>query len=555
MTTLSSAHAASLWSLSVQPESLAKDLIKLLPEEEPSPERQAELMRRVRQSLQAQGYYDAAIVASAEEPGRVSVVAGPQIRFRVVNYQLLGAAAEDVRFRPQEPLLRPGEPLIHANYEAFKQSVTNQATERGYYDARWLVNRVEVDVPAQAADVYLGFDSGQRYRFGTIQFQNPDGTPLTALNPVVAAQLVPFQAGQPITARRVFEAQTQLRDSRYFRDVQVVMDTEARAEGAIPVQVIADASLPSRYSYGAGFSTDVGPRVLAEWQRPLLNPQGHGAEASAEWSLIRQNLTAQYRLPWQHPLQDRLEFSIGIQQERIEDTDTLQTVVSAQRVLAPPRRWQKSWGVRLFEERFERDNGERGAQLFLAPTASLSRLRQVGGNDPVSGNRWSFQAEGASESLLSSASYLQLRAGYRHLMPVGDAFQVMGRLDTGALITDAFDQVPTTLRFFAGGDNSVRGFDFRALSPRDAQGLAVGGQFLVASSLEATWRWRPTWRPAVFVDAGQAFDTFSEARLAVGTGLGIRWVSPVGQIRLDVASAVSEPGAPLRLHLTLGSPL
>ena len=166
------------------------------------------------------------------------------------------------------------------------------------------------------------------------------------------------------------------------------MDTEARAEGAIPVQVIADASLPSRYSYGAGFSTDVGPRVLAEWQRPLLNPQGHGAEASAEWSLIRQNLTAQYRLPWQHPLQDRLEFSIGIQQERIEDTDTLQTVVSAQRVLAPPRRWQKSWGVRLFEERFERDNGERAkAAVQRVQHRGLHELEREEVRRPCEGGR------------------------------------------------------------------------------------------------------------------------------------------------------------------------
>jgi translocation and assembly module TamA len=73
--------------------------------------------------------------------------------------------------------------------------------------------------------------------------------------------------------------------------------------------------------------------------------------------------------------------------------------------------------------------------------------------------------------------------------------------------------------------------------------------------VEYNWRWRPTWRPAVFMDVGNAFTNASDASLAAGLGVGIRWISPVGPIRVDLASAVSEPGKPLRLHLTIGSPL
>ena len=77
---------------------------------------------------------------------------------------------------------------------------------------------------------------------------------------------------------------------------------------------------------------------------------------------------------------------------------------------------------------------------------------------------------------------------------------------------------------------------------------------MVAGSFEYAWRWLPTWRPAVFIDAGNAY-TGSWQPLKLGAGVGIRWISPVGPVRFDIASAISEPGKPLRLHLTLGAAL
>lgn len=128
------------------------------------------------------------------------------------------------------------------------------------------------------------------------------------------------------------------------------------------------------------------------------------------------------------------------------------------------------------------------------------------------------------------------------------------RADAGAIVSPRFAEVPPSVRFYAGGDSSVRGYDYRALSPVNADGDTVGGQYLVTGSIEYNWRWRPAWRPAVFLDAGNAFDAHWQP-LAIGAGAGLRWISPVGPVRVDVASAVSEPGRPLRLHITLGSPL
>jgi len=510
----------------------------------------------VRQTLQALGYYDPVIkVFMTSDSPRLVVKAGKPVRLRVINVQLVGDAENDDRFRVPSFPLKAGDVLDQGQYDSFKQRLEDLALERGYFDSRWLVSRIEVNLQDQVADVYLGFDSGTRYRFGAISYREVDGKPLRALNALQLERLTPFKSGDPVSSRQIFQLQKNLIETRYFRDAQVSLRRDQVTDRRVPVEVVADSRLPSLYSFGLGFATDVGPRLQAEWQRPLLNRDGHGIQVTTELAQQRQSGEVRYRMPWKHPLEDRLEFALGFQKDRIDDTDTTQTVTSAQRVFDPRRGWQRSVGLRLFDERFQRDSGDKGAERVLAPYASFNRVQSQGGIDPSQGSRVLFQTEAASRSLLSTSDFVSLRAGYRWLNTYQDRHMLLLRGDAGAILSADFERVPPSLRFYAGGDNSVRGFDYRALSPRNALNETVGGQYLLAASVEYNWRWRPAWRPAVFLDAGNAFTQVSDARMAAGLGVGLRWISPVGPIRLDLASAVSEPGKPLRLHLTIGSPL
>ncbi|MFP5506345.1 MAG: autotransporter assembly complex protein TamA, partial [Gammaproteobacteria bacterium] len=118
---------------------------------------------------------------------------------------------------------------------------------------------------------------------------------------------------------------------------------------------------------------------------------------------------------------------------------------------------------------------------------------------------------------------------------------------------DGFRELPASLRFFAGGDQSVRGYDFQELGPRDASGQVIGGKHLVFGSLEYEHRVHGNWGVAAFVDTGNAFNSTHEG-LETGAGIGLRWRSPIGMVRLDLAAAVSQDNA-LRLHFTLGPDL
>src|SRR5690606_9543527 len=116
---------------------------------------------------------------------------------------------------------------------------------------------------------------------------------------------------------------------------------------------------------------------------------------------------------------------------------------------------------------------------------------------------------------------------------------------------DEFSELPASLRFFAGGDQSVRGYRYNSLGPTDASGEVIGGRKLLVGSLEYEHRIRGGWSAAVFYDAGNALEDYGDS-LARGAGFGVRWLSPIGQVRIDLASALSEDGNPWRLHLNIG---
>ncbi len=549
------------WQLTVTPDHLQDEIALSVAELSPPADKDADTFiasstETVRQTLQALGYYDpdVALVVEQNKP-RLTVNAGQPVRLRVINVQLVGDAEQDSRFRLPAFPQAASDILNHGQYETFKQRLEELALERGYFDSRWLVSRIEVNLQERVADIYLGFDSGARYQFGSISYREVDGTPLRALNALQLERLTPFKAGDAINNRQLFQLQKNLIETRYFREAQVSFRRDQTSNRQVPIEVVVDSRLPSLYSFGLGFATDVGPKLKAEWQRPLLNRDGHGVQVSTEIAAQRQSGEIRYRMPWKHPLEDRLEFALGIQKDRIDDTDTVQTVTSVQRVLDPRRGWQRSFGVRFLDERFQRDSGVKGAERILAPYASFNRVQSLGGIDPSRGSRLLFQLEAASQAVLSTSDFVSLRAGYRWLNTYQDLHMLLLRGDAGAIISTDFERVPPSLRFYAGGDNSVRGFDFRSLAPRNSLNETIGGQYLLAASVEYNWRWRPTWRPAVFMDVGNAFTQASDAKLAAGLGVGIRWISPVGPIRVDFASAVSEPGKPLRLHLTIGSPL
>jgi translocation and assembly module TamA len=195
-----------------------------------------------------------------------------------------------------------------------------------------------------------------------------------------------------------------------------------------------------------------------------------------------------------------------------------------------------------------------GFSTLLMPGANWSR---TWGNNFIStldGLRFNIGFRGASKNFLSDTDFFQLQGGIKGITSLGQHDRIIARGSLGGTWTEEFHQLPSSVRFFAGGSQSVRGYAYQSLGPVDSSGDVVGGKHLMVGSVEFEHSFQGKWGVALFYDAGNAIDDIDD-RLERGAGFGLRWRSPVGPIRFDLASAITRDGSPWRLHINIGPDL
>ncbi len=250
---------------------------------------------------------------------------------------------------------------------------------------------------------------------------------------------------------------------------------------------------------------------------------------------------------------DSLRFTGSYQEEDIEDTRSRRTSLGAQWQSRLASGWQQVVSLRREEDRF-RVGDNRQRTVLVLPGLSYSYLYRDSPVDPSRGYRFQFESAGGQRDMLSDIDVIHLTAAAKGLVTVGTTgHRFLARVRAGGIGTNDFEQVPPFLRFFAGGDQSVRGYGYRTLGPTDDEGDNVGGRFLLTGSVEYQYPLSSSWRLATFVDEGNAFDNLGDP-LKTGVGVGVRWVSPVGPIRLDVARGLDEPEN-FRIHFSMGPEL
>lgn len=352
---------------------------------------------------------------------------------------------------------------------------------------------------------------------------------------------------------------------------------EARQTKTIPVIVTLNADQLNNLEAGIGYGTDTGVRLRSQYRRSIVNDRGHTFDANLEVSKIRQAFDGRYMIPYKDPINDYINLIGGYEREQrnnIGQGVQLQVesaVFGAERAIKKPLgEWQQTYSLRY---RLDRINGKDTLNTANLPDAfrvisdnpqqqsllvgyQISRTTQNNRIEPTQGLRQFYGIQLGSKNLLSEADMAILNAGWRFIYSFGDnaKHQAVGRGDVGYIASDDFNHVPYNLRYFAGGDQSLRGFDYKSLSPKE-DNVLLGGQILAVGSLEYNYLFRPKWRGAVFVDVGNAYDKDLSNPTAYGVGVGVRWSSPIGPIRFDVAAGVSEKQIPIRLHFFIGPPL
>ncbi|MDX1801287.1 MAG: BamA/TamA family outer membrane protein, partial [Marinobacter sp.] len=291
------------------------------------------------------------------------------------------------------------------------------------------------------------------------------------------------------------------------------------------------------------------------WTEHWINPMGHRRGAETELAAPRQSVSAWYEIPLDPPMTDSIRMTAGYQREDIEDVKSDRLTVGEQWQHALDDGWQRILSLRLEQERYQLGSKNSDSSRLLLPGVGYSKLSADSPLDPSRGYRLQLDLTGAHRALLSDADVAQVKALARGLITVADNHRFLGRLQVGAIATNQFAKVPPSLRFFAGGDQSVRGYGYQTLSPEDSDGVAIGGRYLVVGSVEYQYSLSQKWRLATFVDEGNAINALSDP-LATGVGVGIRWITPVGPLRLDIAKGLNDNlGGSWRLHFSMGPEL
>jgi len=391
---------------------------------------------------------------------------------------------------------------------------------------------------------------------------------------------------QSVVDETQFAGKVDTETDQNLRQLQVQQETketeeerlkvQAREEKKIPVIVTLNADRLNSAEVGAGYGSDTGARVRGQYRRAIVNRRGHSFDANLELSKIRQSIDGRYNIPYHHPLNDYISMVGGYEREEREDVAQgnglmiESAVAGVDRIIKRPRgSWQHTFGLRYRLDRITQDgvvdageipdaflanaNEQQQSLLFGYEVARTTSDKRV---NPGKGFRQTYKVELGSESLLSDADMAIVNAGWRFIYSLGenDNHQFVGRGDVGYIFAQDFTKVPYNLRYFTGGDQTIRGFDYKSLSPEE-NGFKLGGQALAVGSLEYNYQFKEGWRAAVFSDVGNAYDKDFNTPTAYSVGLGVRWASPIGPIRVDVASGISDDDHPIRIHFFIGSQL
>jgi translocation and assembly module TamA len=515
---------------------------------------QRRIVAETRQALEPLGYYEPEISYEVQNAGdklwrvTIHIEPGRPVRLSEVTIDVIGPGKDDRAIREllAAEEIKPGLRLNHGTYDRVKGSLVRAAKNEGYLDAKLTKHDLVIDRTERRANVDLQADTGERYSFGEIDIAQD------VITDEAMRRLLRMKPGDPYTLDTLLRTQYVLDDTQYFSVVDLESGDPDRDARTVPVTVSAEPSRKHRYAASVGYGTDTRVRGKFSWDNRRVNKDGHKFKLELLGSAIVKDLTGRYVVPVMDIALEKLEFTGTVREEELGDTFSQQAAVSAglTQVLG---RWQRVLQMRLSNETTTEADGTASTNFYVLPSISYSTMPSyiVGGRK----RPYFFSAElrGSPETLGSDASFLQLRMQGERVFDLGELWHLHLRSEVGISRIAATSDLPASQRFFAGGEGSVRGFALNELSPRDDQGRTIGGRNLATGTVEIVRDLPRNFGVAAFVDAGNAFDDFSEPLLEYSAGLGVRYSIAVASFGVDVAQALSESGRTPRLHLYIAT--
>lgn len=500
------------------------------------------------------GYYNSTVKATLIQDGKgfranYQIDKGPPVLVERVTNTVLGEGRDNSVLKKVVKGwdLPVGSVLDQALYEKEKKKLINSAIKEGYLDAVFAKKTIVINPDTNKADITLILDTKKQYVFGDTTCKQE------VLEQDLLNRYLPYQKGEAYRPAKIYELQAILYRTDFFRQVIVKGKMNDIKDHTIPVEIeLVSPEKLNKYSVGAGYATDTGVRGKLDWSNRMFNNRGHKISASLQVAERENSLLFLYKIPRKDPRYDTVIHSLGYQDTSWDDTDTrLLTGAVSQEHSGP--RFKYSAGLEIRDEVYDIGDTSGDSTLFL-PSLNAGYIFADDILNTKQGLSTFVNLLGAYKGVLSDASFLQATVSGKAIYTPFTQWKLIGRASIGGTLVDSIDSLPPSLRYYAGGDSTIRGYAYKSIGTEDSSGTVIGGRYLVVQSIELERIINQYWSVAGFWDGGTATDDLS-LDYYQGAGAGIRFRLPFGQIRFDLASAITEDGAPFRVHLTVGGDL
>lgn len=493
----------------------------------------------------------------------VTVTPGEPVRVRDADIRIEGQGGNDRYLAEDLAAFTPrvGDIFDHQTYEASKLKIVRRLAERGYLDADFLDRKVEVTRAEHAADIDLSWISGIRYDMGPTRFHQD------YFRPGLLDKLVYWKEGSYYHQGKLDRLRQSLVQLDYFSGIDIQANPEEAVDGRVPIDVNLKLAPRNIYTAGVSYGTEYGAGFLAGVERRYVNSRGHKLKTLLDYTQNRKSLTTTYRIPAFKWLDGWYAATAQVYDEQTDYIDTRRVELIGSRSGELNDQWTLTASVHALRERWLfqiADDGD-GAlasrpyryATYVYPQVEAQYVNVDDRLFPRSGYVGKATLRGGLEGAGSDTNFAQIQLGATWYRGLGDNDRLIVRGELGQTTSGSQDALPPSLRFYAGGDHSIRGYQYREVGPRvktDGGEYSVGGSKLVTGSVEYEHYYKGgPFGGAIFVDSGSAYDDSPDFK--TGVGIGVRYKSPIGPIRVDIAHGLDDPDSVVQLYLSIGATL
>jgi translocation and assembly module TamA len=516
---------------------------------------------QVSELTSTEGYFSPVTSITVQDDGHLKVVKmkvdpGQRTTVSSVDIGVKGAVATE---DPQRlAAIRSAWPLPAG--QAFRQEDWDAAKDQGlqilqrthYAAARLTDSQARIEADQHAAQLTANYDSGPAFTLGELQISGTKRYPAQIIRNVN-----PLSVGEPYSAERLLALQRQIQNTPYFSNAIVGIDDDPAHPDMTPVKVQVSEFPAQRIRTGVGYSTDTGAQVEGRYSHYNVFNDAWTFDSQLKLEQERQYGMLELGMP---PDSKGFVNSINTSRDRttLEGVDLRSFRVGLKRARSREF-YDTAYTLDYYSDQLQQEDGAvlppdtvtaPGTHHALVPGFSWARRDVDDLIFPRSGHLLSLQVGAALKGLLTDQTFTRINARYRLYLPVGKRDVMIFRTEGGAVFTKgSSSQVPASLLFRAGGSDSVRGYDYQSIG-NVKDGTVYPDKYLFTASAEYQHWYTQQWGGAVFYDVGTAADNWSDKQFFTGTGVGVRYRSPVGVINADLAYGVQ--AKQFRPHISLG---